>query len=177
MPQRRVRIVTQSGAGSSGSGRSFKANVEWGPKKSRLSTRPSRLVRTSFGALKSVTRARTAHQSHAGGPRTSRGCRRPGLVDGVHAQAPCGGGELDAEPAPGHPVRGAAAERPGRRRAGGPLPAEPVGEATPTVLDDVRRTGGGGGPGPPDQELPERGRARPGEGFTARPGRRLHPAG
>src|SRR5207249_2093106 len=81
MPQRRVRIVTQSGAGSSGSGSSFRANVEWGPKKSRLSTRPSRLVRTSFGALKSVTSARTSHQSHAAGPRAGAGPRLSRVIN------------------------------------------------------------------------------------------------
>src|SRR5204862_22161 len=57
MPQRRVRMVTQSGAGSSGSGSSRSVAGEKGPKKKRLSIRPSRLVTTWRGTLSSQTSA------------------------------------------------------------------------------------------------------------------------
>src|SRR5438309_855772 len=65
MPQRRVRSVTQSGAGSSGSGRSRSPAGENGPKKKRLSIRPSRLVTTWRGTLSSHTSARMPGTNHA----------------------------------------------------------------------------------------------------------------
>src|SRR3989442_1484197 len=58
--------------------------------------------------LKSVTSARTHVQSHAAAPRTSALVERPG------GQAPCRGGDLDDQPAPGHSVGRAAAARRGR---------------------------------------------------------------
>src|SRR6266481_5040969 len=65
MPQRRVRMVTQSGAGSSGSGSSHSVAGEKGPKKKRLSIRPSRLVTTWRGTLSSHTSARMSGTNHA----------------------------------------------------------------------------------------------------------------
>src|SRR5437773_2223339 len=82
MPQRRVRMVTQSGAGSSGSGSSRSVAGENGPKKKRLSIRPRRLVTTWRGTLSSHTSARMAGTNHA--PRA--GIKR--LVGRGRAQAP-----------------------------------------------------------------------------------------
>src|SRR5436190_655125 len=82
MPQRRVRMVTQSGAGSSGSGSSRSVAGENGPKKKRLSIRPRRLVTTWRGTLSSHTSARMAGTNHA----ARAGIKR--LVGRGRAQAP-----------------------------------------------------------------------------------------
>src|SRR5262245_1470307 len=58
MPQSRVRRTSQPSAGKGGSGISFRVVVENGPRKNRLSRRPSRLETTWRGTLASHTRAR-----------------------------------------------------------------------------------------------------------------------
>src|SRR5437016_6603778 len=157
MPQRWVRIVTQSGAGSPGSGRSFKASVERGPKKSRLSTLPSRLVTTSLGALKSVTSARTRLQSHAAASRTSA---RPALSTGRTVRHHAGVATSMTNPRRAIP----SVERLLRAPAGAALAAryrrERVVESFRAVLETLRTAAASGEPVPADDYIVGRVSAR-----------------
>src|SRR5262249_49983581 len=64
MPQSRVRSTSQPSPGKDGSGISFRVVVENGPRKNRLSRRPSRLDTTWRGTLASHTRARMVRAKH-----------------------------------------------------------------------------------------------------------------